>query len=87
MLLLHDVRLRLIQSRRADQGGRHTPGLRPVTDLCGDDVGRGVGEGGWPGWRLHRDGGGVSVHGPRDGPVRPGQLQRGSHPRENEKPA
>lgn len=31
--------MRLIQSRRADQGGGHTPGLRPVTDLCGDVFG------------------------------------------------
>jgi hypothetical protein len=46
MLLLHDVRLRLIQSRRADQGGGHTPDLRPVTDLCGDALG---GEGGQDG--------------------------------------
>jgi hypothetical protein len=52
--LLHDVRLRLIQYPQGGPGGRHTPDLRPVTDLCGDGSGGRGGGKRWPGWWLHR---------------------------------
>jgi hypothetical protein len=52
--LLHDVRLRLIQYPQGGPGGRHTPDLRPVTDLCGDGSGGRGGGKRRPGWWLHR---------------------------------